>query len=106
MKDKLIASFDTKGSRVLIGGRFDGRRHVPEDRNQFKKLIMPVPILNSISDHLSPVSPIAGELRHEVYLPEMLRGNQIEMIFYRHESITVDQALVLLLARYPSTETK
>jgi len=93
--------FENKGGRLLIGGPFDGERFTPIGPMKVEKLTIPLPTPVQHFKDPSSLDPIGPALRNAVYLPEILRAKEIQMIFYRHESVSVDQALVLMLARYP-----
>jgi hypothetical protein len=99
--DSASEDFQRKNGRLLIGGPCDGERYVPRDPRRLETLVMPIsgpPLSFRDASSLDPAGPA---LANAIYLPETLRGKEIQVLFYRHASITVDQALVLMLARYP-----
>ena len=101
MDDKAKEEFERLNGRLLIGGPCDGERHVPRDIRHFEMLVRPLPGPPvSFRDPLA-LDPVGPAPSNAIYLPETLRGDKIEVLFYRHSSISIDEALVLMLARYP-----
>jgi hypothetical protein len=105
MDDKSREDFENKNGRLLIGGPCDGERYVPRDIRRFEKLVRPLPVPASKPEDWRELPEVFELPPLAVYWPEILRGNEIEMVFYRHESLSVDQALVLMMARYPKQGT-
>lgn len=98
---KEAEDFELKNGRLLIGGPCDGQRRVPRDVRKFDRLVIAIlePVL--VADFNRKPDPIAGEFKHAIYEPEILRGKEIEILFYRHSSLTTDDVLRLLFERYP-----
>lgn len=96
---KEAEDFELKNGRLLIGGPCDGERHVPRDIRRFEKLYRPIPA-EPLDVGAGAFGLIGAPGRWTVYEPEILRGKEIEMLFYRHSSLTKDDALRLLFERY------
>lgn len=98
---KEAEDFELKNGRLLIGGPCDGQRRVPRDIRRHAQIEVAVPIVSVVSKFCFPLNPVAAKLEYAIYEPEILRGKEIEILFYRHSSLTTDDALRLLFERYP-----
>jgi hypothetical protein len=89
---------------LLIGGPFDGQRITPDAVKVVhgQTLCLPVPRKLSIFDFKSieDLPPQAALPEVAYYQPERLRGEKIEVIFYRYREMHLDEALLRLFDRY------
>lgn len=87
---------------LLIGGPRDGFRIGLTEKGiaGFNSLYVPIPAPLPVA-HIENLSPEGPEIKRSVYLPERLRGENIEVVFYRHEELPLDEALMKLFERYP-----
>lgn len=91
-------------SFLLIGGPFDGQRTTPDTVKvvQGQTLCLPVPKRLNILDFktFEDIPPQATGQDVAYYQPELLRGEKIEVIFYRYRETSLDEALLRLFDRY------
>jgi len=91
-------------SFLLIGGPFDGQRTAPDPVKvvQGQTLCLPVPAKLSVYGFKSieDLPPQATLPEVAYYQPERLRGEKIEVIFYRYSEMSLDEALLRLFDRY------
>lgn len=91
-------------SFLLIGGPFDGQRTTPDPQKVLwgETLCLPVPAKLSIDDFktVEDLPPQAAMPEVAYYQPERLRGEKIEVIFYRYRETSLDEALLRLFERY------
>src|SRR5262245_24901033 len=89
---------------LLIGGPFDGRR-VPSNSIIVRHTLLRIPIPEPISifdfKTLSDIPPEAPAPKVASYQAEMLRGQDVEIVFYRHIDTPLDHAIARLFDRYP-----
>lgn len=87
---------------LLIGGPRDGCRITQGMHEMATKsgiFNAPVPVTNyHYEENPTPKGP---EVMSTAYFGQRLRGEYSEIIFYRHHSLTVDEALTRLFDRYP-----
>ena len=91
-------------SFLLIGGPFDGQRTTPDKVKvmQGQTLCLPVPKRLNILDFktFEDIPPQVSMPEVAYYQPELLRGQKIEVIFYRYRETSLDEALLRLFERY------
>lgn len=78
---------------LCIGGGSDGVRHYLDAE------VIKLPTGDEGSPLFYRMNP-ASAPRYELYYRERLRCNQREWVFYRHQSLTLEQAIDLLFERY------
>lgn len=91
-------------THLLIGGPCDGRRMTMLYPNEMIKSPLPIEGILDFA-RINDISPIAPTPITTTYYAEKLRGHEFEITFYRHESLSLDQAIDRLFARYPTETT-